>query len=213
MDRTLNRPADFPWHWNHRRKILAKNAEKSPPIREQSPMSQCCKPRCCAFRAKILPPWSDPVSETLCLENSLMRIGPSLNPKTGREQDGNRTAKLLKPLLSVLGLGPTGSWGWPGRVTKRGAGAELVQTAALPRAPKVRSLGPSRRWAAVVKVSPNGRFFSNMYGQEFTGASSLRYWNDSAWTQPALGSDGKSLSKWQVFFKYVRAAIHSGYLP
>jgi hypothetical protein len=50
------RPADFSWHGNHRRKILAKNAEKSQPIREQSPMSQCCKPRCCAFRAKILPP-------------------------------------------------------------------------------------------------------------------------------------------------------------
>ena len=30
------RPADFPWHWNHRRKILAKNAEKSRPIREKS---------------------------------------------------------------------------------------------------------------------------------------------------------------------------------
>src|SRR5262249_42991439 len=78
---------------------------------EPSPMSQCCKPRCRAFRAKILPPWSDPSSETLCWENSLMRIGPSLNPKTGREQDGNRTAKLLKPLLSALGLVPTGP-GW-----------------------------------------------------------------------------------------------------
>jgi hypothetical protein len=42
--------ADFPWHGNHRRKILAKNAEKSLPIREQSQMSQCCKPRCSAFR-------------------------------------------------------------------------------------------------------------------------------------------------------------------
>jgi hypothetical protein len=45
-------PADFPWHWNHRRKILAKNAEKSLPISEQSPMSQCCKPRCTVSNKK-----------------------------------------------------------------------------------------------------------------------------------------------------------------
>jgi hypothetical protein len=35
---------------SHRRKILAKNAEKVRPNREQFPMSQCCKPRCSAFR-------------------------------------------------------------------------------------------------------------------------------------------------------------------
>jgi hypothetical protein len=50
------RPAYFPWHGSHRRKILAKTAEKSQPIREQFQMSQCCKPRCSAFRAKIPAP-------------------------------------------------------------------------------------------------------------------------------------------------------------
>jgi hypothetical protein len=50
------RPADFPRHWSHRRKIPAKHAEKALPIRAQSQMSQCCKPRCSAFRAKILGP-------------------------------------------------------------------------------------------------------------------------------------------------------------
>jgi hypothetical protein len=36
------RPSDFPWHWSHRRKILAKTAEKSRPISEQSQILVLC---------------------------------------------------------------------------------------------------------------------------------------------------------------------------
>src|SRR5215471_2122341 len=73
MYRTPTGPPTFPGIGVIDVIILAKNAEKSPPIREQSQMSQCCKPRCSAFRAKILGPWSDPGAETL-YGNSLREV-------------------------------------------------------------------------------------------------------------------------------------------
>jgi hypothetical protein len=77
------RPANFHWHWSHRRKILQKTAEKSRPLREHSQMSQCCKPRCIGFRAKIPGPSSDSPAETLFGELS-RRVQGANRTQSGR---------------------------------------------------------------------------------------------------------------------------------
>src|SRR5262249_49227758 len=71
--------------WSHRRKFLAKNAEKSWPIRGQSQMSQCCKPRCGAFRAKILPPRTGYEPATAGLTSG----------HAARHQKGTRASKVI----------------------------------------------------------------------------------------------------------------------
>jgi hypothetical protein len=85
------RPADFSWHGNHRRKFLAKNAEKSRPISEQksagmvgpdaetegvlhrhasASRSQCRKRRCRAVNTfvKTISDFLKAIAFTLCAE-------------------------------------------------------------------------------------------------------------------------------------------------